>query len=184
VTDDQPCRNLELKARYRDLERARRAALSLGAEDGGVLRQRDTYFRAPAGRLKLREIETVQEGSASSASSARAELIFYRRDESGAERWSNYRITPVSDPAGMKALLADALGLRGVVAKRREVFLRRGCRIHLDTVETLGRFIEFEVISVGDAEDDRARMETLRTAFGIEPPDMIPGSYADLLELE
>ena len=48
-------RNLEVKATDPDPARSLEIALALGAEDHGVLRQRDTYFRARTGRLKLRE---------------------------------------------------------------------------------------------------------------------------------
>ena len=38
------------------------------------------------------------------------------------------------------------LGAQGCVRKRREVWLYRNARIHLDTVEGLGQFIEIEVV--------------------------------------
>ena len=50
-----PRRNVELKATDPDPARSLRIALDLGAEDRGVIAQRDTYFRVPEGRLKLRE---------------------------------------------------------------------------------------------------------------------------------
>ena len=49
-----PRRNVELKARDPHPERSLERARALGAEDRGELRQRDTYFAAPNGRLKLR----------------------------------------------------------------------------------------------------------------------------------
>src|SRR5262249_41572630 len=52
-----PMRNLELKARYPDLERGEAIAQSIGAEFGCAVHQRDTYYNAPTGRLKLREQE-------------------------------------------------------------------------------------------------------------------------------
>ena len=50
-------RNIELKALDPDPARSLAVCRELGAEDKGVLRQRDTYFRTRAGRLKLREEE-------------------------------------------------------------------------------------------------------------------------------
>ena len=52
-----PRRNVELKARDAEPERSLERARALGAEDRGELRQRDTYFATPRGRLKLREQE-------------------------------------------------------------------------------------------------------------------------------
>jgi len=48
-------RNLELKAVALDPPATLERALALGAHDEGVLYQRDTYFHAVQGRLKLRE---------------------------------------------------------------------------------------------------------------------------------
>src|SRR5918992_442978 len=48
-------RNIELKARDPQPGRTLELALALGAEDGGELAQRDTYFARARGRLKLRE---------------------------------------------------------------------------------------------------------------------------------
>ena len=63
-----PRRNVELKARDPDPEATLARALRAGATDHGVIRQRDTYFAVPQGRLKLREEEP-----------GGARLISYRR---------------------------------------------------------------------------------------------------------
>jgi adenylate cyclase, class 2 len=82
-----PRRNVELKARDADPEATVRRALELGAEDRGVLHQRDTYFAAARGRLKLREQDP-----------GGAELIAYERPDAAAARESRYRIAPVAEP--------------------------------------------------------------------------------------
>ena len=51
----EPARNVELKAHDPDPARTLARALDAGADDRGLLRQRDTYFGVPHGRLKLRE---------------------------------------------------------------------------------------------------------------------------------
>ena len=63
--------NVELKARDPDPEATAARCLAVGAVDGGTLRQRDTYFAARRGRLKLR----IEEGALG------GELIAYRRDD-------------------------------------------------------------------------------------------------------
>ncbi len=65
-----PQRNLEIKAVDPDPRATLDAALGLDVRDHGVLRQRDTYFHAVQGRLKLRE-----------APPAPAELISYARSD-------------------------------------------------------------------------------------------------------
>jgi predicted adenylyl cyclase CyaB len=169
-TDGSLRQNLELKARCPDAARVSAALQRLGAKDEGVLVQKDTYFHAPHGRLKLREIDGCP-----------AQLIAYDRPEDQAQRMSQYRITEVADPEGLGAVLTAALGLRGVVAKRRQLYLWQDCRIHLDEVAGLGSFLEFEVVSQGSSCDDWDRMETLMTCFGLHDSDAIQASYSDLL---
>lgn len=52
-----PYRIVELKGRDPKAAATLAAALALGATDHGVLHQRETYFGARSGRLKLREQE-------------------------------------------------------------------------------------------------------------------------------
>lgn len=170
--DGQLRRNLELKARAPESTRVEAALRRLGAVEAGLLIQTDTYFHAPSGRLKLRE--TV---------GAAAVLIAYDRPEDAAQRFSAFRIAEVPDADSLRAVLSAALGLRGGVAKRRRLYTWQDCRIHLDEVEGLGSFLEFEVLSAGVACDDWDRMEALMTVFGLRDSDAIRASYSDLLGL-
>ncbi len=83
----------------------------------------------------------------------------------------------------LKARLAEALEVRCVVQKRREIFLVDNVRIHLDAVVGLGDFLEFEAV-LGPAADDeagRAQLDRLIKTFAIDPADLLPGSYAEML---
>ena len=165
-------RNIEIKARVRDWDAARRTAQALATQTLGVLGQTDTYFVVPRGRLKLREIDGQP-----------AELIYYDRADQAAARSSDYQITPVSDPAAIGELLMAALGVRNVVRKRREVYLVDNVRIHLDDVEGLGTFLEFEAV-VDDQHDEAAcfqALATLQAAFKIDERDLVNRSYGKLL---
>ena len=168
-------RNLELKARWADLAHAEEIARRLGAAPGETLHQVDTYFQTPAGRLKLRQ-----------ANHGGGELIYYERAEDSAVRWSNYFTAPVADCAALRDVLTRAYGLRLEVEKSRVLFLYRGARIHLDRVEGLGAFLEFEVPVPSDREADSERaqliMRELMSGFGLQPGDAIQASYADLLQ--
>jgi predicted adenylyl cyclase CyaB len=164
-------RNIELKARCHDLNRAKQAAMEAGARPGGVLVQTDTYFHAANGRLKLREIE-----------GAGAELISYARGNELAFRASDYVVSPVPDAGTMRATLSSGLGVRGVVKKRRQLYLFENVRIHLDVVEGLGDFIEFEAV-ITTAADERvshARLAKLTEVFSISDEDRVAVSYSDL----
>ena len=173
-----PSRNVELKARCPDLDAARRAAMTLSpVTDAGVRRQVDTYFPVPHGRLKLREVVGVR------AEPIRAELIWYARSDAAVTRNSDYRLTPTAHPAELKASLAAALGVRGEVRKVRHVLLWHNVRIHLDAVDGLGSFVEFEAV-MSDGEDEptgHARIAELCRTLRIDAADRLDASYSDLL---
>jgi adenylate cyclase class 2 len=171
-------RNVELKCRCADLSAAAVALRPLAAREAAVLRQVDTYFPVPHGRLKLREIAT-------DGSPPLAQLIWYDRPDAARARGSDYRLTPVSHPAELRASLAAALGVRGEVRKVRRVLLWHNVRIHLDDVDRLGHFVEFEaVIGPGDTEAaGHERLAELCRRLAITPADHMTGSYVDLLGL-
>jgi adenylate cyclase class 2 len=164
-------RNIELKARCRDLSAAAAALRPLDVKDGGAMEQIDTYFSAPKGRLKLREIVGV-----------RAELIWYNRADEAHIRNSDYWLVPVPDAQKLKTALTSALGARRRIRKRRQVYLWHNVRIHLDEVDELGKFVEFEaVMSAGEDEATaHARLGELCRVLSISPADHIAGSYVDL----
>jgi len=171
-----PSRNIELKCQCRDLKAAIATVLKLSPlVDAGLQHQIDTYFFVPHGRLKLREIVGV-----------RAELIWYDRSDEARSRQSDYRLTPITHPAELKASLAAGLGVRGEVVKRRHVLLWHNVRIHLDEVEGLGSFIEFEAV-ISNGEDEatgHARLKHLCEVLNVSPEDYLDKSYADLKGLE
>jgi homotetrameric cytidine deaminase len=165
-----PRRNVELKATDPDPERSLEIALELGAEDRGVIVQRDTYFRVPEGRLKLRE-ETP----------GGAALIQYARDDRPEARESRYRITPVEDPETLRRSLEEALGTLVVVDKERRLLLWQGVRIHLDTVRGLGSFLELEGVAAEDSDlsGEHDRVAQLSEALGLDDSRILAGSYSD-----
>lgn len=165
-------RNLELKARCADLSAARAGALALGAKPARVEAQLDTYYVCRSGRLKLRQV-----------AGRRAVLIWYRRPDEEGVRLSEYHLTPVTDAARLKSALEASLGVRGVVKKRRELLRWENVRIHLDSVEGLGCFVEFEAVlsEEEDEERSRERLARLIEAMGVADEEVIAGSYADLL---
>jgi predicted adenylyl cyclase CyaB len=169
-----PRRNLELKARYADLDAAAASIREFGARYAGLEIQTDTYFHVHIGRLKLREIEGKE-----------AVLIGYVRPDESSARHSDYHLVQVADPAAMKAILTDTLGVRGVVVKRRHIWLWQNVRIHLDEVSGLGTFVEFEAVITSPAEEVAAptQLNRLSTILLIRPEDHLAPSYADLLNL-
>jgi adenylate cyclase, class 2 len=169
---DRARRNVELKARDASPERSLELCRMLGAEDRGEIWQRDTYFNVVSGGLKLREERP-----------GRPHLIQFDRDEVPHERESRYRIVAVEDGAVLREVLAGALGVRAVVAKRRRLFLWRDVRIHLDELEQLGTFIELEAVAPPDSDlsHEHRLIVELRELLGITDERLIALGYADQL---
>ncbi len=165
--------NVELKARDPDPEATAGRCLAVGAVDGGTLRQRDTYFAARSGRLKLR----VEEGALG------GELIAYRRDDATEAVESGYVLASTAAPEELAEALDAALGTVVVVSKRRRLFLWEGVRIHLDEVDDLGSFVEFEAVlpEAGDLATARDKVARLRASLGIADDALVSVGYADLL---
>ncbi|MBA2515563.1 MAG: class IV adenylate cyclase [Solirubrobacterales bacterium] len=170
---EAPRRNVELKAIDPQPARTLELALGLGASDQGLLLQRDTYFAAGRGRLKLREEEP-----------GGAHLIAYvRPDDDPAVRVSEYRIVRVPEPVRTRDALEAVLGVRVVVQKRRRLLLWEAVRIHLDEVDGLGSYLELEAVAPPDSDltPERARVDRLREALSIEDDRLLEGSYSDAL---
>jgi predicted adenylyl cyclase CyaB len=162
--------NLELKVSYPSLDEAASVARALGARREGVLHQRDTYFLAGAQRLKLREIR-----------GGRSELIYYERSDSNSSRYSRYSVVGVKNRTAVKRLFSSLFGVRVVVTKRRLLYIHKNARIHIDSVQGLGNYLEFEVLVTQGKRQTRTLMIFLQKQFGIKENSVIGGSYSDLL---
>jgi adenylate cyclase, class 2 len=164
--------NVEIKARCADLSATARAVAAAGAVHESDLDQCDTYFEVRSGRLKLRR-----------ESGRHDALIFYRRPDDNAPKLSRYELIPIAPAARIGDLLEQALGIKTVVRKRRQLWRLDNIRIHLDEVEGLGSFIEFEVevLPGCDVSGCRAQAEGLLGRLGISESDLLAGSYSDLM---
>jgi len=165
--------NVEIKARVDDMDSLRERVRALAGCDARVLRQEDTFFQIPSGRLKLRVIDETQ-----------GELIYYERCDEPGPTPSEYLISPVADPEAFKEVLSAALGVRGVVRKERELFMIGRTRVHLDEVEGLGSFVELEVVLAPEepAETGHDEAQELLEMLLIPPADLADTAYIDLVE--
>ncbi len=162
--------NIEFKAELRDLIASRQQCKQLGASRMGILHQTDTYFRLAEGRLKRRE-----------APGEPTEWIFYHRRDIVRPRMSDYAI--LSDSQARRRWGTQSLKEWVKVVKRRELWLLDNVRIHLDDVETLGHFIEFEAI-VDKDHDTRSCHETIKHLRAVFLPTMgepVGPGYSDLV---
>lgn len=161
--------NIEFKAELRDPVAARRQCQLLGAERIGDLRQTDTYFRMHDGRLKRRE-----------APGEPTEWIYYHRRDIVRPRMCSYSI--LSDAQAKRRWGTRGLKPWLTVRKTRELWMLDNVRIHLDDVERLGRFIEFEAVvsRKHDVQACHERINQLRQTFGPTMGEPVGPSYSDL----
>jgi predicted adenylyl cyclase CyaB len=165
-------RNIEIKARVADPVALRERAATLADEGPIEIAQDDTFFKCPAGRLKLRAF-----------SNSHAELIFYRRSDEQGPKESFYIRTPTAEPDTLRQALTLAYGEVGRVRKQRTLFLVGRTRIHLDKVEGLGDFMELEVVlrDGESAEGGVREADELMKRLDIAPSQLIDRAYVDLL---
>ncbi|GAB4550229.1 MAG: hypothetical protein Tsb0013_11840 [Phycisphaerales bacterium] len=160
--------NVEYKARLIDRPRAEAICDAHADSAPSILHQRDTYFQAASGRLKLRE--EIRDGVAQPA-----KLITYHRPDHGDSRQSDYTVE-LDAPRPDSAVIA-------VVEKVRRFSMIGQVRVHIDTVEGVGDCIEFESL-VNDRQDPERAHDALRTLLDVFAPVMgapIGGSYAELV---
>jgi len=165
--------NIEIKARVRDFPDLQARAAAVSDAPLQVIPQEDTFFHVPRGRLKLRLLAPDH-----------AQLVYYERPDQDGPKRSNYHIFETNDPENLKTALTLALGVRGVVRKRRYLYLAGQTRIHLDDVEGLGHFMELEIV-LRDGQSDaegQAVARALMTRLGVREEDLLEGAYMDLLE--
>ena len=116
-------------------------------------------------------------------SPSQGELIYYERDNISGPKQSNYSILPTDDPIKLKNMFSCALGIQGVVCKKRYLFLVGQTRIHLDDVEELGYFIELEVVMQPNQTANQCLQiaNKIMEKMQIQEDDLIDVAYIDLL---
>jgi predicted adenylyl cyclase CyaB len=165
-------RNVEIKARIESIDSLSPAVAALATHGPTEVFQDDTFFACPNGRLKLRAFSEIE-----------GELIFYQRPDIAAPKESSYIISPTKSPGKLCEVLSVAYGQVGHVRKHRTVFLAGTTRIHLDRIESLGEFLEIEVVL--DQNDSVkagiSRAEELMNQLGISRKQLVEEAYVDLL---
>lgn len=165
---------VELKAKVDDLAGFRSKLIRFGAKQRGIFRQIDTYYEVPKGRLKLRQMDG-KDG---------AKLIYYEREDSARPKRSSVFVLTVPEPKMFKQILDRIMKAQTIVEKVREIFCCEDIQVHLDKVKRLGSFIEFELESSHDAEQqkkDILRLEKLREKLDITSESLERFSYNDLI---
>ncbi len=174
-------RNVEFKAELRDSDLARSICARLGARHVVTMRQTDTYYRVANGRLKKRESVILEPDGPIEEP---VEVIYYHRSDTPEPKVSTF--TSYSESEARGHFGTGDLPVWLVVRKKRSLYMLGPTRIHLDDVEDLGSFVEFESMISKSHTQAKARQanEKLRVALGPMLGEPIACSYSDLLALE
>ncbi len=165
-------RNVEIKARISSVEALVPRVAALADQGPIEIEQDDTFFVCERGRIKLRALSATE-----------GQLIFYRRANQAGPKESRFVIAPTASPDTLRDALTLAYGSAGRVRKHRTLYLVGRTRVHLDRVESLGHFLELEVV-LADGESPDAGVKEARalmTALGLGDDQLIDGAYVDLL---
>lgn len=166
---------VELQAKVDTLESVRRKLKALKAKHVGTFQQVDIYFDVPKGRLKLRQIN-----------SEKAQLIYYERKNISKPKRSDVFILEIPKNKTFTAILREILKPKAIVKKTREIYWHQETQIHLDTVDSLGCYVEFERKAPNTPkgiERNTKLLEKLMETLEISPKNLEKSSYSDLVSL-
>jgi predicted adenylyl cyclase CyaB len=165
-------RNVEIKARLTDPAQTRAIASDLSAAEPEHIQQHDIFFKSQRGRLKLR---MFPDGT--------GELIQYHRPDTTSAKLSDYRIVRTPDAETLLDILKQTAAVVGEVRKHRLLYLIGQTRVHIDQVEGLGDFLEFEVVLRPDQDQEEGTRiaNRLLEAFEIDGTQLVGAAYVDLI---
>jgi adenylate cyclase, class 2 len=160
--------NLELKIQLDSHDSALHVLKNMHAEFVKDINQKDVYYSLPGSLLKLR-IEDDGES-----------LIKYNRDEVNPDRFSDYDVIYLKS-SGSEKVFNSIFTVEATVIKKRSLYLYNNTRIHLDTVQGLGTFMELETLVINGMDDAKERFNFLIKKFEIDIAKQIKCSYRDLI---
>lgn len=133
-----------------------------------TIHQKDVYYKIRKGLLKLR----IENGTYT--------LIKYLRDEKG-KRWSNYHLLTLTGE-NPENYLKDIFKVDTVVEKKRELYMYKNTRIHLDKVKGLGNFLELESVVINNKKESEKEFNEAVKFLGLDLSKQIKTSYKNLLK--
>lgn len=159
--------NLEIKVKLTSHKKVKETLKKIGAEYIGILKQKDIYYKNKSGLLKLRIVDN------------RYEFIRYNRDETGNTRWSDYSVVDMKGK-NIPGFLESLFPVETIVDKKRELWLYDNTRIHLDTVKSLGTFLELETLVLKGKKDAEKRFDYMVKVLDLDFKGQLRSSYRTL----
>lgn len=161
-------KNLEIKVKLSNHKNVKEILEKNKITFEGLLLQKDIYYKVDEGLLKLR----IENGKQT--------LIFYDRNEKSKKRWSDYHLLEIENTDANK-YLKRFLNVLTIVNKKRELYLYKNTRIHLDYVKGLGCFLELETQVINGLIDAEKRFKFMMDLLKLRNKKEIRASYKDLL---
>lgn len=161
-------KNLELKVKLTSHKEIKSILNKSKIDFKELLIQKDVYYNVDKGILKLR----IENGKQT--------LIFYDRNEKSKKRWSDYHLLEI-DKADANIYLKRFLDVLVIVHKKRELYLYKHTRIHLDFIKGLGYFLELETKVLNGLKDAGKRFSDVKNLLQLNDKKEIRSSYKDLL---
>ena len=146
-------KDFTIKAKVADFSSIENALQNLNPTFVGIDRQKDTYFKVPKGKLKLRQgtIENL--------------ITKYERvDVEGVEKTTVYQydLNPTEEQISKIFREHEVIG---IIEKERKIYFLGNIKIHLDKTRGDKTFIEIEAI---DADDSKSAEELRRQCLGMK----------------
>jgi len=119
---------------------------------------------------------------------AKAKLVQYDRPNVSGPKLSSFNILEVNDGPLLEQMLAESIGILGILDKQRHLFMYEGrTRLHLDVVSDNNKKkhygMEFEVCLQPDEsiETGNKIAEDLLKIFKLTSDQLVEGSYFETL---
>lgn len=164
-------KNLEIKVEVENLDDIKNR-LVFGAHKD-TLEQVDTYFLLGGTKIKIREEKMVSEL-----------IVYFRKMKKGTRESWYYRLplTPHSFFI-IKNILSFVLGVKVRVIKKRDLYIYKNTRIHMDIANDLGNFVELETVCNDPLcyKEYYDEHEEIKQKLSLNEYKNIAGSYSDLL---
>lgn len=173
-----------------DHDRVRDRLAELGASHVGTVRQEDTYYDAPDRNFaETDEALRIRRESSPDADEESTEVTYKGPLVEAHSKTRSEAETAVEDGEEMAAILSG-LGYdpAATVTKDRDRYRVDEVTVTLDAVDGLGEFVEVELESGADLEDDTDHLDDLRDQaiavldeLGLDAGEQIRTSYLGLL---
>ena len=100
--------------------------------------------------------------------------------KSKGKRISKYIISQTENFKELDLILRKQFKVLVSVVKKREIFILKNIRFHLDNVKTLGKFLEIEIV-YNNFSKAKVQMNELIAMLNLDEKIFIKKSYSDLL---